>query len=95
LQSIKYLFVCFDAVKVQTVWHGFPLGICRLKVAVHRPHHRAYFFDISVLIGIYEVLYIYVTDFICFQIGKEIAPVVITVVSCLVPILKSPEVSDF
>ncbi|AQK47516.1 Transportin-1 [Zea mays] len=31
---------------------------------------------------------------ICFQIGKEIAPVVITVVSCLVPILKSPEGSN-
>lgn len=93
----KIPFFCFDAVKVhfKLFGMGFLLVYVTYKVALHRPHHITYFFDTSVLIGIYEVLYIFVTDFICFQIGKEIAPVVITVVSCLVPILKSPEVSDF
>jgi hypothetical protein len=37
----------------------------------------------------------HVTGFFCFQIGKEIEPVVISVVTCLIPILKSPEVNFF
>jgi hypothetical protein len=39
----------------------------------------------------------YVSESLIFfpQIGKEVSAVVITVVSCLVPILKSPEVNDF